>query len=145
MLSKGISRIFDLRIYEVRRLAPFQIPAQIQFSFAWFIFNIASDQNIQIPLPNNCRFFDFSAGIKFLDDVGSVSFLFQVLGISFVRVNLLDFVVGKFLSGKEVNFFHLDKACRDTVFPLADWTLKDNFVGATASDNEGAFSADLVV
>ena len=129
----------------MRRLAPFQIPAQIQFSFAWFILNSASDQNVQIPLPNNCRFFHSSAGIKFLDDVDSVSALFQVLGISFVRVNLLDYVVGKFLRGKELNFFHLDIACRDTVFPLADWTLKDNFVGATVSDNEGAFSADLVV
>ena len=60
-------------------------------------------------------------------------------------MGFLDFLVGEFFRGKEVDFFHFNNPSRYTIFPLADWAFKDHFVGAAVSDNEGAFAADLVV
>lgn len=60
-------------------------------------------------------------------------------------MGFLDFVVGEFFRGKKFDFFHFDHACWYTIFPLADWTFKDQLICAAVSDDEGAFTADLVV
>ena len=60
-------------------------------------------------------------------------------------MDLFDFVISELFGGKVVDFFHFDDPWWKSIFPFADLTLKDEFIGATVSDEERAFSRDLIV
>lgn len=80
-----------------------------------------------------------------MDSVGAISVFFEVLCVALIALNLFDFVVCQFFTGKEVNFFHSNLALWDSIFPFFHFTLVNQFIAQTVSDNESPLTGDLVV